>query len=231
MLVLALGLVFLILIVPLAAWALAAKATWAGRALGAALLACGAAWLSLMAGWVEPDQVANTILALALLTPALIMAGRLASPVTGLLHPPPARIRLITGPVPAAVCACLNLLVIVVLVFAALNLGWGYTPPSSDALPLPPALTVLSDRDRGCPGGAFLGRCGRAIEVKSAAGLSPEQTAQIVTDALTRLHGWSGLGQDQGSCRNEGWLLGRENVCADVQTGQNTVQVQLESSP
>jgi hypothetical protein len=130
----------------------------------------------------------------------------------------------------AAVCVCLNLLVIAVLIFVVLDVGWDYTPPSSDALPLPPALIVVSDRDQGCSGAA-LDRCGREIDVRRAPGQSPEQVEQTVTGALARRHGWPGLGPDQDSCRYEGWLLGREEVCIDVQSGQNTVQVLLQSGP
>jgi hypothetical protein len=228
-LVFALGLVFLLLILPLAAFAALARTTWAGLALVGALLACGAGWLSLMAGWLAPDLVANTVLALAILTPALIMAGRLPDRVAVLRQAPPARVRLITGHSLAAVCVCLNVLVIVVVIMGALFLGWPYTPPSSDALPLPPTLTVVSDRDLGCPDRA-LDRCQREIDVTSPADLSLPQTAQIVTAALARLHGWHGLGPYQGSCHSEGWLLGRETVCVQVETAQNTVQVLLESS-
>jgi hypothetical protein len=227
-LVLALGFVFLILIIPLAALAALARTTWAGLALAVALLACAAGWLSLMTGWVGPDLVADTVLALAVVTPVLILAGRLADRVAVVRVAPPARIRLITGHSLAAVCVCLNVLVAVVVMVGALFLGWSYTPPSSDVLPLPPALIVVSDRDQGCSGGSG-DRCAREVDVTSAAGLSPERTVAIVTGALTRLHGWR-LGPDQSGCRNEGWLLGREDVCVTVQAGQNNVQVLLQES-
>jgi hypothetical protein len=228
MLVLALGSVFLILIIPLAVWAVVASTTVAGWALAFALLACGVSWLSLMVGWVRPDQVANTVLVLTILTPSLIMAGRLADRVAVVRLGPPAGVRLITGHSLAAVCVCLNVLVLVVLVVGALYVGWDYTPPSSDVLPLPAALTVVSDRDQGCLGGPF-DPCRREIDVTSRAGLSPERTAPIVVGALTRLHRW-GLGPYQSGCRYEGWLLGRKRICVDVQTDRNAVQVLLDSS-
>ena len=85
------------------------------------------------------------------------------------------------------------------------------------------------NRDQGCPGSP-LHRYTREIVVTSAAGLSPEQTAQIVTGAFDRLHGWR-LSPYESSCRFEGWLFGREDVCVEVQTGQNAVQVLLQSGP
>jgi hypothetical protein len=66
------------------------------------------------------------------------------------------------------------------------------------------AVTVVSDQDQGCQG-VPADHCEREIDVTSAARLSPEQTAQIVTTALIRLHGWR-LGPYQAGCRREGWL-------------------------
>jgi hypothetical protein len=123
-------------------------------------------------------------------------------------------------------CVGLNVLVVVVVVVGGLYLGWPYTPPSSDALPLPPALAVVSDRDQGCPGSP-LDRCTREIDVTSAAGLSPDRTEQLVIGALNRMHGWR-LAPYETSCRLEGWVFGREKVCVEVQTSQNAVQVLLE---
>jgi len=85
------------------------------------------------------------------------------------------------------------------------------------------------NRDQGCPGSP-LHRYTREIVVASAAGLSPGQTAQIVTGAFDRLHGWR-LSPYESSCRFERWLFGREDVCVEVQTGQNAVQVLLQSGP
>jgi hypothetical protein len=230
MLVLTLGSVFLILIIPLAALAALASTTVAGWALAAGLLACAAGWLWLMAGWAEPDQVANGALVLTILTPVLIMAGRLPDRVAVVRFAGSARVRLITGHSLAAICVCLNVLVLVALVIGAIYLGWAYTytPPSSDVLPLPAALTVVSDRDQGCSGGTSE-TCGREIVVTSAAGLSAERTVQVVTSALTRLHGWR-LGPEQSGCRHEGWLLGREDICVEVQAGQHAVQVLVDGS-
>jgi hypothetical protein len=205
----------------------AARTTPAGLALAAALLACGAGWLWLMAGEAAPDQVADTVLLLAVLTPALITAGRLAGRVAVIRPARPARVWLVTGHWLSAACTYLNVGVVVIVVAGALYAGWGYTPPSSDVLPLPATVTVISDRDQGCPA---LDRCRREIDVIGAAGLSPEQTAQIVTGALTRLHGWR-LDPVSGGCRPEGWLLGRMDVCLQVQAGQNAVQLLLDSSP
>ena len=228
MFVLMLGSVFLVLIVPLAAWALVTLTTWPGRVLAAALLACAAAWLSLMAGWVAPDQVANIMLALVILTPALIITGRLADRVAVIRRAPPGRVRIVTAHSVPAVCVCLNVLVLAVLVFTVLYLDLDYTPPSSDVLPLPAALTVVSDTDHGCPGGPP-GRCEREIDITSAR-LSVDQAAQVVTAALAGPHRWQ-LSAAQSGCRYEGWLLGRENVCVQVQTDQDSVQVLLQSFP
>ena len=52
-----------------------------------------------------------------------------------------------------SLCVCLNVLVLVVVFVGALYLDWAYTPPSSDVLPLPATLTVVRDRNQGCPGG------------------------------------------------------------------------------
>ncbi len=223
MLVLALGCVFLILIIPLAVWALVALARWSGLALAAGLLACAAGWLSLMAGWVGTDQVTNTVLALAVLTPVLIVTGRLAERVAVIPRAPRARFRLITAHSLPDVCVGLNIAVFVTVIVAALYLNWHYTPPSSDVLPLPATLTAVSDQDRGCAGS-----CEREIDIRSTARLSPERTAQSVIVDLTSRHGWR-LGPYQSGCRYEGWLLGREDVCVHVQAGQNAVQVLLES--
>ncbi len=54
--------------------------------------------------------------------------------------------------------------------------------------------------------------------------------AQIVTGAFDRLHGWR-LSPYESNCRFEGWLLGWEDLCVEVQTGQNTVQMLLQSGP
>lgn len=229
MLLLVLGSVFLILIVALAAWALMAMTRLPGLALAAALLACGAGWFSLMVGWVGPGDVANAVLVLTLLTPAVLMAGRLADRVAVVRVAPPVRVRLITGSPLVAVCVCLNVLVAVGLVLDAMYLGLPrYTPPGSDALPLPAVLTVLSDQDQGCQSG-FLNGCAREIDIKSMPGLSAQQTSWIVDGDLRRLHGWR-LDRTQSGCRHEGWLLGREEVCVQVQEAQDEVQVYLESS-
>jgi hypothetical protein len=264
MLVIVLGFVFLALIVPLAALAAVARTTWAGLALAVALLACAAGWIWLIVGWAQPDEVTDTVLTLAILTPTLIIAGRLADRVAVVRPPSPARFRLVKGPrladhraasparfrlvtrshpadQPAespgrvwlvtgrslsGLCVGLNVLVVVVVVVGGIYLGWTYTPPSSDALPLPSALTVVSDRDEGCPGSP-LDRCTREIDVRSTGGLSVDQTMQVVIGALNRLHGWR-LSPYETSCRLEGWVFGRENVCVQVQTSQNAVQVVLE---
>jgi hypothetical protein len=224
-----LGSVFLVLIVPLAAWALVALTTWPGRVLAVALLACAAGWLSLMTGWAAPDQVANIMLALVTLTPALIMTGRLADRVAVIRRAPPARVRIVTAHSVPAVCVGLNVLVLVILVLTTLYLDLDYTPPSSDVLPLPAALTVVSDTDHGCPGGPP-DRCEREIDITGAGGLSVDRAAQIVTTALAGPHRWR-LSPGQSGCRYEGWLLGRENVCVQVETDQNVVQVLLLSEP
>ena len=225
MLVLALGLACLILVVPLAALAAVARTTWAGLALAAALLACAAGWIWLMVGWAPPDLVADTVLVLAIVTPALILTGRLADRVAVVRLGSPASFRLVTGRSLSALCVGLNVLVVLVAVVGGLYLGWPYTPPSSDALPLPRALAVVSDRDQGCPGSP-LDQCTREIDVTSAAGLSPDRTAQLVIGALNRLHGWR-LSPYETSCRLEGWVFGREDVCVEVQPGQRAVQVLL----
>jgi hypothetical protein len=85
------------------------------------------------------------------------------------------------------------------------------------------------NRDQGCPG-SLPHRYAREIFVTSATGLSPEQMAQIVTGAFDRLHGWR-LSPYESNCRFEGWLLGWEDLCVEVQTGQNAVQVLLQSGP
>ena len=226
MLVLALGLVSLILVVPLAALATVARITRAGLALAAALLACAAGWIWLMAGWAQPDLVTDTVLVLAILTPALIMTGRLADRVAVVRLGSPARLRLVAGRSLSALCVGLNVLVVLVVVVVGLYRGWYYTPPGSDALPLPRALTVVGDRNQGCSGG-LLERCTREIDVTSAAGLSPDRTAQMVIDALNRLHGWR-FSQYETGCRLEGWVFGREDVCVEVQPGQKAVQVLLD---
>jgi hypothetical protein len=226
-LTLTLACVFLILIVPVAAWALASKTTVVGLALAAALLTCGVGWFALVVGWTGPDQVANTFLVLTLATPALIMLGRLADRSAVVV--PGAHVRLISGPSLAVVCAGLNILVFTVFIFTALYLGASYTPSSSDVLPLPVALTVISDQDHGCSMSP-IGGCVREVDVKSTAGISTEQTMQAVNDALARLHGWR-LNPPHGGCRYEGWLLGREDVCVQVYAGQNAVRVLLKSNP
>jgi hypothetical protein len=251
MFVLAAGSAFLALLIPLAAWALITLSRWHGLVLGAALLACAAGWLGLMAGWVPPGLVADGVLALVVVAPALIMAGRLADRVAVIRRGPPAevqaagvqpagvqpaevRLRLVTAHSLSAVCVCLNVGVLGGLAVAVLylNLNLQYTPPSSDVLPLPAPLTVASDRDLGCssgPGGPYT-RCEREIDVTGPARLSAGQTMRIINDALARRHGWR-LGRPQNGCRDEGWLLGREDVCVDVESGQGGVQVTLESGP
>jgi hypothetical protein len=225
MIVLALGCVFLILIIPLAVWALVALAFWPGLVLAVGLLACAAGWLALMCGWVATDQVTNTVLALAVLTPMLIIAGRLTDRVAVIRRAPPGRFWVISAHSLPDACVGLNVLVFIAVIVAALYAEWGYTPPNSDVLPLPAALTVVSDQDRGCADS-----CEREIDVMSAGRLSPERTAQVVVVALTSRHGWR-MGPYQSGCRREGWLLGREDVCVHVQTGQNAVQVLLEGEP
>ncbi len=229
MFALLLGSVFLVLIVPLAAWALVALTMWPGRVLAAALLACAAGWLALMTGWVAPDQVANIMLALVVLTPALIVTGRLADRVAVIRRAPPGSVRIVTAHSVPAVCVGLNVVVLIVLVLTVLYLDLDYTPPSSDVLPLPAALTVVSDTDHGCAGGPP-DNCEREIDIAATGRLSADRAAQIVTAALGGPHGWR-LGPFQSGCRREGWLLGREVVCVQVQTGQNTVQVLLQSEP
>jgi hypothetical protein len=229
MLLLVLGFACLVLSIAMAVWALAAMTRVAGLALAGALLACGAGWFSLIVGWVRPDLVANVALALALLTPAVIMAGRLADRVAVVRVGQPAQVRLITGSPLVAVCVCLNVLVAVGLVLDAMYFGMRYTPPSSDVLPLPATLTVMSDRNLGCHGD-FLDGCEREIDVYSAAGLSPRKTALAVVTGLNRLHGWR-LDAGLSGCRHEGWLFGREDVCLELQTGGRVVQVLLQSGP
>lgn len=239
MFVLVVGSVFFVLLIPLAAWALVALSRWTGLVLGTGLLACAAGWLWLMAGWVPPGLVSDSVLALVIVTPALIMTGRLADRVAVVRRAPPAappadvQLRLVTAHSLPAVCVCLNVGVLVVLVVTALYLDLDYTPPSADVLPLPAAVTVVSDRDLGCPGGPP-DRCEREIDVTGAAGVSLDQAVQAVTAGLTGVHGWrlgpgSGPGQGPGGCRYEGWFLGREDVCVQVQYDRHTVQVILES--
>lgn len=225
MLVLVLGCAFLALVVPVAAWALASKGTLAGLTLAAALLTCGAGWFALIVRWVPPGQTANTVLALVVVTAALIAAGRLDRDA-GILVPTgwPARFRPLTGPALSAACVCLSFVVGVALIFGSMFQvlqSYPYTPPSSDVLPLPPALAVVTDLNHGC--------CDREIDVRSTAGLSPDQTAQIVAGGLGRLHGWQ-LDQNGSACRYEGLLFGRQQVCVQLQETGHAVQVLLTSS-
>lgn len=239
MFVLVVGSVFIVLVIPLAAWALVALSRWPGLIVGAALLGCAAGWLGLMAGWVPPGLVADLILALIVVTPALVMAGRLADRVAVVRRAPAAdvQLRLVTAQWLPAGVVCLNVGVLLGLAVAVLylNLNLQYTPPDSDVLPLPAAVTVVSDRDRGCPGGPGgpFDHCEREIDVTSAARGSLEQAAQDVTTGLTRMHGWRLSpvpgSSTSGGCRHEGWFLGREDVCVQVQYGQGTVRVFLDS--
>jgi hypothetical protein len=204
----------LFLALPLAAWALIARTWLIGLTVAVALLGCGAGWLLIADGYAGPASSGNAMVALAVLTVLLLVAGLLTERRIARQPAHGSRLLCIAGTVVFTASIAVNALVVLALETIPRD-NANYTPPSSDVVPLPAGLKVVSDQDLGCQGSG--GYCTRQVEITSTTGLSASQAAQLIAAGLHHLHGWAPDADQHPVCRTEGLALGSQHVCIEVE--------------
>jgi hypothetical protein len=207
---------------PLVAWPLLSRARRTRLFIEAVI----AIYLVLVAavgiGWIETRARLEVLLSYALVTTALIGLGwrierrwsgdggvrtdrRMAAGWT-----------LVGGYVGVVVLCCAPL----TFTFSANP----FVPGSSEVLPLPASLALVSDEDLGCGSGV----CSRMVTVTGSAGQAAEVVYSQVVEHLRRQHGWR-LDTEGYGCRPHGWLLDRTQLCVSVRAdAPQTVAIDLE---
>ncbi|NYI04668.1 MFS transporter [Allostreptomyces psammosilenae] len=202
----ALGLLFAA--VPLVAWALLARTRVVGSAVGGVLLA-GAGWLvAVQQGWIpahRADAHAGYAVGAALL---VALGGRVERRVSKDGPGRPGRGR---GWALGLLCTQLVVTfwgsVLYVLVTTEASV-----PPARAVPALPPGLTVVTQQS-GCGSG----NCYRLLEIGSTTGLSHDE----IVRALDRPH---------ETCRPNGWLLDRRELCVGVDDSDGRVRLYVSLS-
>jgi hypothetical protein len=216
----------LVSFVPLLCWLLMARTgrqRWLG---GLAVAVWGVLFLSVAQRWII---LSEQISVLALLTGILVatftivlVSGRRSadSPMTPRMH-------LGMG---LAGAYCLMILFYGGGLALVMKGEHAYVPPSSELLPLPDGLTVLSNDDEGCAGNSST-FCRRVFDV---GGPTPQNIAGTLVEHLNRKHGWhlNPATPDGKSdrCRNQGFLLDRNELCASIFQHDGHTYVVFESS-
>ena len=223
-----LGLLFAV--VPLVCWALMARTARVGWFVAAVLAACVAGGLGLAAGWVRSGEKLTLLAALALVMPLVIVFGIAAERRAGAGRLRSGGVRGVAGLVVSVAYLGFSFTVVPLLALTFLVEGAAYVPSSAEVLPLPAGLAVAGHQDQGC-GSCSHTICSRQFHIVSTAGLPARQVAQRLRDPLAHVHGWR-LGPEVrggwGSCRTEGWLLDRQQVCVDVYVNQQQVTMLLQ---
>ncbi|MDX3852755.1 hypothetical protein [Streptomyces sp. AK02-01A] len=201
----ALGLLFAA--VPLIAWGMVARTRVIGSVFGAVLLACAGLLIAVQHGWVPAHRVdAHALYALGT---ALLVAfgGSLERRLEGRapaewVHRRNGAVGLLGTQIALTLCGC--------LLYVAVA---GASVPSARAVPpLPPGLTVLA-RHSGCGSG----NCYRLLEIGSTSRLSREE----IVRKLDRPH---------ETCRPNGWLLDRRDLCVGVDDSGDQIRLYVTLS-
>jgi hypothetical protein len=219
---------------PLVCWALVARTVRVGWIIGTVLALCVVAEIALAKDWVLVGARITLLLVLALATVTVLIAGIVVEGRhVGVRKLGSAGVRGVLGLILSGVYCVVGLGVILLIAFLVLVNGpVASTPSGAEVLPLPAGLAVAGNRDEGCDSGSQT-ICSREIQVRSAAGLPDDEVVQQLRDHLMQTGGWQLAPDSTGSwnsCRAEGWLLDRHEVCVGVQNDQDRVIVLVESS-
>ncbi|MFJ9370257.1 hypothetical protein ACIRRA_38355 [Nocardia sp. NPDC101769] len=211
---------------PLLIWLLMAR-TGRQRWLGSLAVAVwGTLFLSVAQRWIS---LSEQISALALLMVILVAAFMIVLVSRRLSADSPMIPRMNLGKFLAS-AYCLVVLFYCGGLALVMKGEHAYVPPSSELLPLPHGLTVLSNDDEGC-GGNSATICGRAFVI---GGPTTQDIAATLVEHLNRKHGWhlnppTPDGKSD-SCRNQGFLLDRNELCASIFQHDGHTDVAFESS-
>ncbi|GAA0687731.1 hypothetical protein GCM10010193_47100 [Kitasatospora atroaurantiaca] len=196
----ALGLLFAA--VPLIAWAMVARTRQAGPVVGVALLACAGLLVAVQHGWVSASR-ADAHAVYVPVTGLLIGFGVLLErhqegPGQGRwVHRRSGAVGLLVAQLALTLCGC---------ALYVLMLAEPSEPPSARDVPkLPPGLTVVS-QNSGCG----TSNCYRTLVIGSTTGLSPDGIVHA-------------LGRPHETCRPNGWLLDRRDLCIGVTASDERV--------
>ncbi|TWG01114.1 hypothetical protein FHX73_115001 [Kitasatospora viridis] len=201
----------LLLLIPISAWALMTRRTRLGWAAGGLVLVAAGAALALAEQWIAATE-RYTLLVMVVY--ATVLALGMAAAVE-LRRPFPAR---------QVIGLLLAICYAVVPFGMAFFLFFGepdFRPSSSEVLPLPARLAVVSDRDDGCDHTSLHNDCGREIQVRGASGQPDGDVALQLLDYLTRQRGWrldptQVGGPGWTGCHEEGRMLDRHEVCVTI---------------
>lgn len=218
---------------PLVCWVLVTRTARVGWIIATVLALCVATEIALAKGWLLASTRITLLVFCLFVTMTALVAGIVIEGHQADRNPRrSARVRRIIGLI-LSVVYCVIALCTALLVTLLFSVDGPpvSTPSSAEVLPLPAGLAVTENRDRGCSSGGHT-VCSREIQLRSTTGLSAETAAQQLRDHLTQTNGWQ-LTPDPtgswGSCRVEGWLLDRHDVCVDILIQQDQVMVDMES--
>ncbi|WP_018489533.1 MULTISPECIES: hypothetical protein [unclassified Streptomyces] len=196
--------------VPVLAWARTARTRNGGTAVGAVLAAAGALLVAVQHGWVTGIPRADAHLLFGVTTPLVIWCGvRWERARRGPASEEWERRRSRSAGVLGAYAG----LTVVGSLVAFLLAGEANVPPKEAVPALPPGLVALSE-DTSCGSSS----CARTVIVGSRDGLT---NAEIVR-RLDHPSGWT--------CRANGWLLDRRDLCVNVAEVNGEVRLNVSLS-
>ncbi|WP_344442971.1 hypothetical protein [Kitasatospora nipponensis] len=211
---------------PLPCWALLRRTRAVGAAVGGALLLWAGVVLALHLEWIPDRAQSEVYLAYAPLAAALIGAGTLLERrLAGPRPAGPGAARVTAGVV--SLCGYLCVVMLAAVAYLAIFLHEPFVPSSTEVLPLPDGLTVLSDS--GDAGSCEADFCTRVITVGAAGHLPPDEVFRRLKAALITDHGWA-LGTTGTSARPAGWLLDHRRVTITVTATDQGARVELDGA-
>ncbi|HTU77084.1 MAG TPA: hypothetical protein VMG38_26545 [Trebonia sp.] len=240
----------------LVCWLVVASTPGLRRTVALLLAVSGIAQIAVGCGWIFTDQTYSVLVILALASVVLLISGIVAE--EGRQDAVPfryARLHVRLGTLLSGAFSFVTVALVVFFVFGVLAFGRpASTPPSSQVLPLPPGLTILTNVDHGCGGVSGPQMvCSREIDVRmpsassagNGKGGSGAQARTLLRDELALgtaaahaavhglqgSYGWSFTPATPGSwhaCRTTGWWLDTHTVCASVSVRAATAVVTLD---
>jgi hypothetical protein len=209
-------------VVPLIAWPMLSRSPRTGIAIEVVIAACLAVLVAAGLGVIETRARIEIALAYSPVAAALMWLGRRIErrgrPAARADRRRAVGRALVAGHVGVVLLCCTP---------AAVGFGSNpFVPGSSEVLPLPAGLILVSDQELGCGGGV----CTRQLTVTGGDGRKGEIVYRRVVDHLHRKHEWR-LDAEGSTCRPSGWLLERAELCVEVRLDhQQDVVIQLDGA-
>ncbi|MET8779200.1 hypothetical protein ABZV58_29720 [Nocardia sp. NPDC004654] len=200
-------------LVPLLCWPIAAATPRIRVRVGVVLGAIAVAEMLVSLGWVLRSGTMTVMVLLVVLNCVAVVWGLMSDRAQDAENPAVRRIgrKLV-------IWYCVLSVLGALAVVGVMKGQRASVPPSDALLPLPEGLVLLENQDRGC-GGNSSTICLRAFEIGSSGNVSAEDVSDRVRRHLESAHNWSlyrGRGGDWSGCRDEGWVLDRNNRCVSV---------------